>query len=104
RNPLQPSNGGGFDLFITKLAVGLTISGRVVTPTGLGLRNAIVALTDSFGVRRTATTSSFGIYSFNDVRTGETYIIGVSSKRYRFASRGLFLDDNLTNVDFVGLE
>ena len=81
-----------------------TVSGRVTTPTGLGLRNAIVSITDSAGVRRTATTSSFGVYSFDNVRPGETYVIGVSSKRYRFASTSLLIQDNLANLDFVGLE
>jgi hypothetical protein len=80
-----------------------TITGRVTTPSGLGLRNAIVALTDSQGVRRTATTSSFGIYSFADVATGQTYVIGVSSKRYRFAARSELVNGDMT-VDFVGLE
>ena len=85
-------------------ASGVTVSGRVVTPSGLGLRNAIVALTDSQGVRRIATTSSFGFYSFADVATGQTYIIGVSSKRYRFAARSLLINGDMTNVDFTGLE
>jgi hypothetical protein len=82
----------------------VSVSGRVTTPAGLNLRNAIVAITDSLGVKQTATTSSFGIYSFSNVRPGETYIIGVSSKRYRFAAQTLLINDNLTNVDFVGLE
>jgi len=81
-----------------------TISGRVTTPTGLNLRNAIVNLTDAAGVRRTATTSSFGVYTFNDIPTGSGYTIGVSSKRYRFAARIIDINANLTNVDFVGLE
>ena len=81
-----------------------SISGRVTTPAGLGLRNAIVALTDAQGVRRTATTSSFGIYSFENVRSGDNYTIGVSSKRYRFSPRSLLVTGNLSNVDFVGLE
>lgn len=83
---------------------GTTISGRVTTPSGLGLRNAIVALTDSQGVRRTATTSTFGFFSFENVLTGQTYVIGVSSKRYRFAARSLLVNGILTNVDFIGLE
>ncbi len=81
-----------------------TVSGRVTTPGGLGLRNAIVAITNSLGVRQTATTSSFGIYSFDNVISGDTYIIGVSSKRYRFAAQSILVNDNLTNVHFVGLE
>ncbi len=84
--------------------VSAVVSGRVATPTGLGLRNAVVTLIDSKGVRRTATTSSFGIYTFNDVRAGGTFIISVSSKRYRFAPRSVSVSENLTDIDFVGLE
>ncbi|MEQ1606754.1 MAG: choice-of-anchor D domain-containing protein [Pyrinomonadaceae bacterium] len=80
-----------------------TITGRVTTPTGLGLRNAVVILTDSQNVRRTATTSSFGIYSFTNVSTGQSYTLGVSSKRYRFAPAIVNISADLT-VDFVGLE
>ena len=95
---------GNSSEFTPALAGIVAISGRVSTPTGLGLRNAIVSLTDSLGVRRTATTSSFGVYSFDNVRAGETYVISVASKRYRFASRSLEINANLSNVDFVGLE
>ncbi len=82
----------------------VTISGRVVTPTGLGLRNAAVSLTDSSGVRRNATTSSFGLYSFENIPAGQNYVVGVASKRYRFAAKSLMISGTLTNVDFIGLE
>ena len=82
----------------------VSVSGRVLTPDGRGLRNAVVSLIDSQGVSRTATTSSFGRYSFSDVRAGESYTITVSSKRYRFTPRQMLISDNLSNVDFVGLE
>ena len=81
-----------------------TVSGRVLTPDGRNLRNAIVSLIDSQGVRRTATSSSFGVYSFADVRTGDTYTLTVSSKRYRFTPLIMPINDNLANLDFVGLE
>ena len=82
----------------------VSISGRVTTPTGLGLRNAVVILTDQIGIRRTATTSSFGIYSFDGVVTGQTYTLSVSSKRYRFAPRIEPITVAVSNLDFVGLE
>ncbi|MEQ1645407.1 MAG: Ig-like domain-containing protein, partial [Pyrinomonadaceae bacterium] len=81
-----------------------TLSGTVTTPNGLGLRNATVTLTDSQGVRRPATTSSFGIYSFENIVTGQSYTISVSSRRYRFAPLIMMINGNLNNVDFVGLE
>ena len=82
----------------------VSISGRVVTPDGRGLRNAVVSLIDAQGVRRTATTSSFGLYSFTMVTSGQTYTVTVSSKRYRFTPQTPTVNDNVTNLDFTGLE
>jgi hypothetical protein len=85
-------------------AAGVEISGRVLSPDGRGIRNAAVTITDSHGVKRTATTSSFGYYQFENVEAGATYVVGVSSKRYRFTSRVLQVVDSLTDFDFVGQE
>ena len=80
------------------------VSGRVLTPDSRGLRNATVSITDSNGVVRTATTSSFGFYSFDNVATGQQYTVRVQSRLYRFAARTLTINDNVVNLDFVGLE
>lgn len=82
----------------------VSITGRVTTPTGQGLRNAVVSLVDSTGVRRTATTSSFGIYTFSGIPAGAGYSLAVASKRYRFSPRIFDITENLTGVDFTGLE
>ena len=81
-----------------------TVSGRVLTSDGRGLRNATMSITDSLGVRRTALTSSFGFYSFDSVAVGASYTIAVSSKRYRFTPQVVQINGNLTLPDFVGLE
>ena len=80
------------------------ISGRVTSPDGVGLRNASVTITDQAGNRRTVTTSSLGYYTFEDVKSGETYVIGASSRRFRFSSRVLQVSDSLSEVYFVGME
>ena len=85
-------------------AAGVSISGRVVSSDGRGLRNAIITITDMQGVSRTAITSSFGYYTFSDAQAGGSYVITVSAKRFRFASRIIEAFDDLTNVDFVGQE
>jgi hypothetical protein len=82
----------------------VSVSGRVTTPDGRGLRNAKVVITDSQGVARTVTTSSFGFYQFDDVTVGEPYVIGVVSKQYRFSPRLLQVFDSVTGEDFVGQE
>jgi hypothetical protein len=85
-------------------SAGVDVSGRVLTPDGRGLRNATVTMTDSNGVVRTATTSSFGFYRFEGVTVGESYVMGVSSRSYRFTPRVVQVFDTLTDVDFIGLE
>ena len=82
----------------------VSVGGRVMTPDGGGLRGAQVVLTDSKGNRRTVMTSSLGYYQLDGVKSGETYVIGVSSRRYRFNSRAVQVADNLTDLDFVGIE
>ena len=87
-----------------ELLASASVSGRVLTPDGRGLRNAGVTIIDAAGVTRTATTSSFGFYQFDDVTLGETYTVSIASRQYRFASRTVQVTADLANVDFVGLE
>ena len=82
----------------------VTISGRVLTSDGRGLRNATVSMTDSNGVARTATTSSFGFYSFADVPAGAQYVFRVQSRLFRFTTQTVQTSGDLTLADFVGLE
>lgn len=84
-------------------ALQVELSGRVLSPGGIAIRNVIVSLTDSQGVRRTATTSSFGTYNFANI-TGGTYTVSAASKRYRFAPQILNINASLTDVNLVGLE
>lgn len=80
-----------------------SISGRVLDPEGRGLRNAVVVL--SFGeISRIVRTSSFGEYTFTDVPRGAVVLISANSKRYRFASRVVQALDNLSDINFTGLE
>lgn len=97
---------GGFwfhDL-LPPTAAGAAVGGRVLTPDGRGLRNASVTITDSDGVTRSATTSSFGYYRFEDVTVGGVYILSVRSKLYQFALRVIYVQDDLTNIDLIALE
>ena len=81
-----------------------SVGGRITNPNGQGLRNATVFLQDPQGARRTTTTSSFGFYQFDNVLAGGPYTIGVTSRLYRFQSVSLNVNNDLTNVDLVGLE
>jgi hypothetical protein len=82
----------------------VTVSGRVVTPQGQGLRNAAVSMVDpATGARRSVVTSSFGFFTFTDVEQSR-YVFQVTSKRYRFSSRTLTVTDNVTDLNFSGIE
>ena len=82
----------------------VTVNGKVLTSDGRGLRNATVSITDSQGTVRTTTTSSFGLFAFDNVLTGDTYTIRVLSRLFRYTPRTVQLNGNLTLPDFVGLE
>jgi len=79
----------------------VSISGRVMTPDGRGLRNAYVVLTDSDGISRRVRSSSLGSYRFDNVQVGKTYVMSVSSKQYQFTTRLVTVSDELTDVDFI---
>jgi hypothetical protein len=80
------------------------VSGRVVTPSGVGLRNATVSITDANNNRTLVTTSTLGFYSFQNVESGRAYTVAVTSKKFRFAPVVVQVNDNVANLDFVGLE
>jgi hypothetical protein len=85
-------------------AANVSLSGRVLTTDGRGIRNTAVVLTGPKGNSRTAMTSSFGYYRFDEVPSGETYVLSVSSKRYQFAPRVVTVQDEIANLDFIAQE
>ena len=50
-----------------------------------------------------ATTNSFGHYRFEELSVGETYVVQVMSKRYRFANPSIVvsLQGNVMNANFA---
>ncbi len=81
-----------------------TISGRVRTASGNGIRNAVLTLSGGglpspISVR----TSSFGYYSFGPVPIGGTYTLTIQTKNYVFAqpSRNVTPTGNIGNFDFT---
>ncbi len=89
------------DSNLAPVAAAVSVSGRVTTSNGNGLRGAVVTMTGNDGITRRAITSSFGNYRFEDITVGGTYIMEVSSKRYVFSPRTIAVADELSDVDFV---
>jgi hypothetical protein len=99
------SQTGGFwsPAQLVPTAATVSVSGRVATASGKGIRNVIVTLTDSGGGVRSAVTASFGFYRFTDVEVGQTYILQVRAKRYSFPNptQVVTVNDELTDIDFT---
>lgn len=56
----------------------VTVSGRAVTPSGAGIGNALISITDGASFNATVRTSSFGHFSFSEVPTGSYTITGAA--------------------------
>ena len=85
-------------------ATDIDLSGRVTTADGRGVRGAQVTLIDATGRARTVTTSTFGYYRFDDIVKGEQFTLGVTTRRYSFATKTLTTDQSLAAVDFIAQE
>lgn len=85
-------------------SVNASISGRVTTASGAGIRNALVMLSGGDLPQPVRIfTGSLGNYVFENLRTGDTYLIQVGAKRYRMSqsSRMVTLQEDITDLDFV---
>jgi len=105
---IPPASGGdnsdiGAYERIVPTAANVSVSGKVLTADGQGIRNAAVYLTSPDGSFRTAQTGTFGVYSFENVPAGQTYTLTVVSRRFTFGnpSQIVSLTDELTDLNFV---
>lgn len=92
---------------IPTTAANARISGRVTTANGQGIRNAVVTLTGgNLSQPLTLKTGTFGAYSFDELASGQTYIVTVSAKKYSFdnPTRVFNLSQDISDADFVSGE
>ena len=82
----------------------VTVSGRVLDPKGGGISRATVMMTDQEGNTRSARTNSFGVYNFEGVAAGKTYIINVFSKSHQFTPQVVPVNENIVELDFYPQE
>jgi len=90
--------------FAGPTAATATVSGRVMTPFGVGIRGALVTVFDaSSGASRTAITNNFGSYTFKDLQVDSFYVMNVSAKRYTFTNnqQSFVIQGDLANINFT---
>jgi hypothetical protein len=85
----------------TPTAADVTVGGRVTSLFGTGIHGARVVMIEPSGAQRITVTNYFGYYSFEDVTAGETYVVSVEAKGYRFEPRVITVYDTIYDLDFV---
>ena len=96
-------NDANITINATPTAARVSVSGRVTTADGRGIRNVSVTLTDANGNSRSALSSTFGYYRFADVAAGATYVIAARAKRFTFAEPTQILNvvEDAEDVNFI---
>jgi CSLREA domain-containing protein len=97
-------NNGWSITFLPLTAAQSSISGRVTTANGQGIRNAKIVVTgNSLSEPIEVTTGSFGYYSIDGLQSGETYVLTVNSQRYTFSNptQVISLVDNIADANFT---
>jgi hypothetical protein len=79
----------------------VSVSGRVLTADGRGLRNAQVTITEADGSSRTVLTGNFGQFSFTNLTAGQTVVLSAHSKRYGFSPQIITLTEDLNEIEFI---
>lgn len=82
----------------------VSVSGRVLTADGRGIRNTRLTLTNILtGVVTEAVSSTFGYYLFGEVRAGQSYVITISNNRFTFSDPVMVVTptDDISEANFV---
>ena len=101
--PTPPATVSGTVTINAPTAALVSVSGRVLTAQGRGIRNVVITMTDSSGNPRTATSTSFGYFRFENVMAGETYIFTATGKRFSFGENAQVhsITEDITDLVFV---
>jgi len=88
-------------------AAAVSISGRVITSEGRGVRNANVTISGG-GLQNPITVRSgrFGQFAFNDIPSGQTYVVTVTARRFSFSSNSQVIEvnDNVADLNFIATD
>ncbi|MEQ1763446.1 MAG: S8 family serine peptidase, partial [Pyrinomonadaceae bacterium] len=79
-------------------AAGVSVSGRVLTREGRGIRGAFVTLSDGEAKTYRGSTNTFGYFRIDDIPAGTGVILTASARGYTFASRFVDLSDNVSDL------
>jgi phosphatidate phosphatase APP1 len=74
-------------------------------PLSESIRNVQITLTDANGNERTAQTTAFGYYHFEEVMAGETVTLSAKARRFNFVQSSIVRQptNQFVDADFVSL-
>ncbi|MBK7394431.1 MAG: CHRD domain-containing protein [Chloracidobacterium sp.] len=91
---------GADELGVTT-AAGVSVGGRVMAGEGRGLRGAVVTMTSMDGTMRNVVTGAYGMFRFDDVEPGQTYIVSIRSRRFMYSPQTVVVNDNIADLSFI---
>jgi hypothetical protein len=95
--------GGFWFAAYSPTAATVPVSGKVVTAEGTPIAGATVTMTDGSGTSQMALTNGFGMFRFDEVAAGQTYVFSVSAKQRFFGqpSQVRLISDETDDIIFV---
>lgn len=97
------SRGGFWQFFFTPTAAHAFISGRVSDSSGIAISGASVTLGGAAGLIRSTRTNTFGMFTFDDIEVGRTYLVSAAHRRYTFVPTAVVLNDNMSDLEITAL-
>lgn len=85
-------------------STGNSITGRLITSSGQGVRGTMVTLTSTSGAKVTMPSTTLGYFEFGGLGAGQTYTVTVQARRYRFETLTVTASNGLTAVEMIALE
>jgi hypothetical protein len=84
-------------------AAEISVSGRVTTNLGRGIRNVDMTLTDAGGNKLHTRTTAFGYYQFQNIAAGEIVVITAKAKRFKFNQSSIVrtVTEQISDANFV---
>jgi hypothetical protein len=89
---------------LSPTAATVPIAGRVLDAAGNPLRNVVIALASSTGAVIVTRTNALGYFAFDEVQSGQTYIVSITARTHTFAPQVLSVTDSLTGLEFRSVD
>lgn len=79
----------------------VSVGGQVLSNGGQTVSGARVFLSDNFGNTRLAVSNSFGIYVFDNVASGQDYIVSTVARGYQFDTFNVPVNENIADLNII---